>query len=142
MSDKSINSLPSLHVPGRILDNNLLVFNLPEEIEKIKLENTWEKGERDAITLMKSSNMSIVLIALHDKMEMNFRQTNNLISVQLIEGKMNFQTEKQSGTLNKGSLLALHEDLQHTLIAIEKSIFLLTIAVCHPLLSKNFNTSF
>ncbi|MEI9909281.1 MAG: hypothetical protein WDO71_06260 [Bacteroidota bacterium] len=75
--------------------------------------------------------MKIVLIALHGQTEINFHQSGNLVSVQLIEGKVHFQTEKQSVMLKKGSLLTFHADLRHTLIAIEESVFLLTIADLH-----------
>jgi quercetin dioxygenase-like cupin family protein len=87
-------------------------------------------GERTAVTLMKSSFMRIVLIALHGQSEINFNQSGNVISVQLLEGKINFQTQNESVMLSKGSLVTIHEDTQHRLIAIEESVFLLTVAIC------------
>ena len=130
MKNESIENALSFHIPDRLLDGPLLTFDLPEVIKKIKQEQTWKMGERNAITLMKSSYMRIVLIALHEQTEMNFLQSGNVISIQLIEGKLNFQTEKQSAMLRKGGLLTLHEDMKHTLIAIEESVFLLTVSIC------------
>jgi quercetin dioxygenase-like cupin family protein len=123
------NILP-FHIPDRLMDAPLLKFNLEEIIEKIKKEDLWKMGERDAITLLKSAYMRIVLIALHEQTAMNFLQSGNMISVQIMEGSVTIQTDKKSAILKKGSLLTLHEDTKHSLIAMEASIFLLTIAIC------------
>jgi quercetin dioxygenase-like cupin family protein len=125
MKNESIENALSFHTPDRLLDAPLLIFDLHEVVEKIKQEPTWKMGERNAITLLKSPFMRILLIALHKKMEINFHQSGNIISVQIIEGKVNFQ----SLMLKKGSLLTLHEDTKHTLYAIEESVILLTITL-------------
>ena len=130
MNNETIVDVFLLHTPDRLLDAALLCFELPEAIKKLKSEDTWKMGERTAVTLMKSSFMRIVLIALHGQSEINFHQSGNVISVQLLEGKINFQTQNESVMLSKGSLITIHEDMQHTLIAIEESVFLLTVAIC------------
>jgi quercetin dioxygenase-like cupin family protein len=116
--------------PHRLLDAALLCFDLPAAIEKIKQEESWKMGERNSLTLMKSEFMRIVLIALHGQSEINFNQSGNVISVQLLEGKLNFQTADESIMMKKGNLITIHEETAHTLIAVEESVFLLTIALC------------
>ena len=116
--------------PHRLLDAALLCFDLPAAIEKIKQEEAWKMGERNSLTLMKSEFMRIVLIALHGQSEINFNQSGNVISVQLLEGKLNFQTADESIMMKKGNLITIHEETAHTLIAVEESVFLLTIALC------------
>jgi len=130
MNNEPTADIFSLHTPDRMLDAALLCFEVPEAIEKLKAEDSWKMGERTAVTLMKSSFMRIVLIALHGQSEINFHQSGNVISVQLLEGKINFQTQNESVMLSKGSLITIHEDTQHSLIAIEESVFLLTVAIC------------
>jgi quercetin dioxygenase-like cupin family protein len=119
-----------IHVPERLLDAHVLSFDLPEVIENLKKEDIWKTGDRNAITLLKSSCMRILLIALHEHAEINFHQAGDVISVQLIEGNIHFQTENQSVMLKKGGLITLHQGLNHTLTAVEESVFLLTIAIC------------
>jgi quercetin dioxygenase-like cupin family protein len=126
MKNEFIENEPSFHTPDRLLDAPLLIFDLHDVVEKIKQEAAWKMGERNAITLLKSPFMRIVLIALHKKTEINFHQSGNVISVQIIEGKVNFQ----SLILKKGSLLTLHEDARHNLHAIEESVILLTVTFC------------
>lgn len=128
MKNNSIENAFPCHVPDRMMDDAILSFDLPAIIEKIKQEEAWKMGQRNAITLLKNSRLRIVLIALHRQTEINFHQSGSQISVQLMEGKISFQTEDRSIMLKKGGLLTCHEDSEHTLIAIEDSIFLLTIA--------------
>jgi quercetin dioxygenase-like cupin family protein len=118
------------HTREKLRDAPLLKFELKEVIDEIKEEDIWKMGEINTVILLKSSYMRIVLIALHEQSEITFHQSSNLISLQLIEGKLDFQTEKQSVILQQGSLLTLHEDCKHTLVAIKESVFLLTIIIC------------
>jgi quercetin dioxygenase-like cupin family protein len=118
------------HVPDRLLDDYLLTFDFPAIIAKVKNEDAWKKGDRNAITLLKSSNLRIVLIALKDQAEINFHHSGNLASVQLLEGFVNFKTENNTVILKKGSLLTFHDKVEHTMIAGEESVILLTISVC------------
>ena len=113
-----------------LLDGPLLVFNLPSLMEKIKYEDSWDKGQRNAITLLKSDSLSLVLIALRGGAEINFRQSDNLISLQLLKGKLEFQVEKDRIVFEQGHLITLHENIQHSFTAVNETIFLLTIGNC------------
>ncbi|MGG9970889.1 hypothetical protein ACQ33O_03750 [Ferruginibacter sp. SUN002] len=130
MKNESTVNKSLLHSADRILDAALLTFDLQAIIAKLKQEDIWKMGERDSVTLMKSEYMRIVLIALHSQMEINFHQSGNVISIQLIEGEVIFETEAQSVILKEGSLLTLHEEMTHTLTAVKESVFLLTVALC------------
>jgi len=111
----------------RVLDGPLLIFDLPSMMKKIKQEDSWENGQRNAITLLKSDNMRLVLIALRAGEEIDFRQSDNLISLQLLEGNSEFRADNKTVTLKQGHLLTLHENIEHSLVAITETIFLLTI---------------
>ena len=75
--------------------------------------------------------MKFILISLKKQTEINFHQSDNLVSVQLIEGEVNFQTKERSVMLKKENLLTFHANLRHTLIALRESLFLLAIADTH-----------
>lgn len=127
MNGQSIENGFPCHVPDRVLDESLLTFDLEEIIHKIKQEKEWTTGDRNSITLLKNPHLAIVLIALHGQGEINFHRSGNLISVHLLEGKVNFQTKDKSVILKKGILLTCHEEGVHSLVALEDSVFLLTI---------------
>jgi quercetin dioxygenase-like cupin family protein len=119
-----------IHNSERLLDGPLLIFDLPALMEKIEHENDWESGKRNAITLMKGNSMRLVLIALKPGAEIDFRQSDNLISLQLLKGRLEVNTENETVALEQGHLITLHENIQHGLVSESNAIFLLTIGNC------------
>ena len=95
-------------------------------MEQIKQESTWKDSDRNAMTVFKTNGMRIVLIALHEGAEMVKHTANGLINVQVLEGKLQFDTDHQSVELRNGQMLALHERIPHGVLAIKETIFLLT----------------
>lgn len=112
---------------GRMIDADLVSIDLPSYIKQVKNEPAWHDSDRNAITVFKTNGLRIVLIALHEGAEMPKHIANGIISLQLLEGKIKFNTEKQSVELFNGQMLALHERIPHSVLAIEESIFLLSL---------------
>lgn len=112
---------------GRIMDAPLVRMNIPEFIKQLKSEVTWENSDRNAITIFKTNGLRIVLIALHEGTVMEEHATAGIISVQVLEGELNFSTDKVAIILKQGEMVALHEGLDHSVKAIKESVFLLTL---------------
>jgi quercetin dioxygenase-like cupin family protein len=72
--------------------------------------------------------MRIVLIGLHDGAELKTHTANGVISVQVLEGQIKFTAEEQTVSLVKGQMIALHEKIPHSVLALEETFFLLTLA--------------
>jgi quercetin dioxygenase-like cupin family protein len=53
---------------------------------------------------------------------------NGVISLQVLEGEINFITDGQSVVLKEGQIVALHKGEPHSVAAIKESVFLLTLA--------------
>jgi quercetin dioxygenase-like cupin family protein len=113
---------------GRLLDATLVSIDIPDFINQIKSEPAWEKNDRNAMTVYKTDGMSIVLVALHEDAVMARHTADGIISVQVLEGKINFITDGQSVELEKGQMIALHKGEPHSVAAIKESVFLLTLA--------------
>ena len=111
----------------RLLDARMFTIDLPSAIERIKQEEEWMSGKQNAITVMKSEKMRIILIAMHKGNEMKMHQSEGPISLQILEGKLKFIAEDMPVVLTKGQLITLHENITHGLIAIEETTFLLTM---------------
>jgi quercetin dioxygenase-like cupin family protein len=105
----------------------LVIIDLPLCIKQIKDEVTWNESDRNAITVYKTNGMRIVLVALHAGAEMKTHTAAGIISVQIIHGKIKFNAESRSFELITGQMLALHKGIQHSVFAIEETIFLLTL---------------
>ena len=111
----------------RALDAILVTIDLPLFIKRIKQESTWKDSDRNAVTVFKTNGMRLVLVALHVGAELKTHTVDGIISVQVIDGKMKFNADNRSVDLNTGQMLALHKGIPHSVLAIEETIFLLTL---------------
>ena len=111
----------------RALDAPMVTIDLSLFIAQIREEEQWKNSDRNAITIFKSMIMRIVLIALHKNAELSRHTANGIISVQVLEGKMIFNTDQRSVELSKGQLLTLHQGIPHSIVAKEETVFLLTL---------------
>jgi quercetin dioxygenase-like cupin family protein len=111
----------------RVMDAPLVTIDLFSFIEQITNEKKWKETDRNAITVFKANGLRIVLIALHKGAEMVKHSADGKISIQVLEGKMQLDTDEQSVKLVKGQMLALHEGIPHSLLAKKKTVFLLTL---------------
>lgn len=111
----------------RPIDAPLVTIDLPRFRQQIKEELPWKDGKRNAITVFKTNGLRIVLIALHKGAEMARHVADGIISVQVLEGNMQFKTDEKSVELSDGQMLALHQGIPHSVLALKETIFLLTL---------------
>lgn len=128
MIEKSNDPTPNRPEGARLLDAPLVPIDLTQYTQQIRSEQAWEKTDRNAITVFKSQGMNIVLIALHKGAEMKRHSAAGMISLQVLDGLILFNTDDESREMGKGQMLALHEKIPHSLMALEESVFLLTHA--------------
>lgn len=128
MEEKFNNSTSQRPEGDRLIDATLVNIDLPMYMQQIKEESSWKDGKRNAITVFKTNGLRIVLIALHEGAEMARHTADGIISVQVLEGKLQFNTDRQSVELFNGQMLALHERIPHSVMAIKETIFLLTLS--------------
>lgn len=110
-----------------ILDATLVSIDLPSFIKQIKQEETWHNSDRNAITVFKTNGFRIVLIALHAGAEMVDHIAEGIISVQVLEGHIQFNANNQLINLTQGQMLTLHKSIAHHVLSKEESVFLLTL---------------
>ena len=127
MEQKFNEGTPQRPSGDRVIDAPLVTIDLPFYIKELKEESTWKDSDRNSITVYKTDGMRIVLIAMHQGAEMIKHTANGAISVHLLEGKIGFKTDDRSVELTKGQVLTLHKQIPHSVVAIEESIFLLTL---------------
>lgn len=106
----------------------LLTFDLAVEVDRLHMEESWRQGTRNAKTLVKESDLRIVLIALRQGDRMEKHKAPGRISIQTLSGRLCLQVSDQTIDLPAGHVLALDPDTTHDVEALEESAFLLTIA--------------
>ena len=114
---------------ARILEAPLVEMDLNAFLNQIKDEKAWQTGDRNSITIYKSDTMRIVLIALHEGAEMKTHTAPGVISVQALQGQINFTAEGKTAELTAGKMIALKTGIPHSVKAVKESVFLLTMAV-------------
>lgn len=128
MEEKFNEATPQRPSGNRIIDAELVSIDLPHFLKQIKSEIAWQTSDRNAITVFKTDGMRIVLIALHKGARMDTHTANGIISIQVLQGHIEFKTNGQTVEFSDGQLLALHKSIPHSVLALKESIFLLTLS--------------
>lgn len=126
---RSNDATPLRPEGDRVLYAPLVEMDLYASIKQIKNETTWADSDRNSITIFKSDTMRIVLMGLHQNAALKPHKANGVISVQVVEGRINFTAEQQTCLLEKGQMVALQENVTHSLVALSESFVLLTLAL-------------
>jgi quercetin dioxygenase-like cupin family protein len=129
MENKS-NEATALRPEGeRMLNARLVEIDLNKFMAELKQETTWADSDRNSITVFKSNTSTIVLIGMHKNAELKEHTAIGNISVQVLEGEINFVAEQQTRSLVKGQMINLAANIPHGVTALEESFFLLTLVI-------------
>lgn len=129
MENKSNDATPQRPEGSRVLNAPLVEMNLQNLIAQIKGETTWTGSDRNSITVFKSETMRIVLMGLHNDAELKPHTANGIISVQVLEGKINFVANQKTCLIEKGQMIALQANIEHSVLALSEAFFLITLAM-------------
>lgn len=102
-------------------------FNLRQELEELQQKKPWPSGIQSKL-LFKKHDFRCLLIAMEPSAIMKEHHADGTISVQVLQGRIRFNTQGKQHELAAGSLLGLGASIKHDITAIEDSAFLLTIS--------------
>ena len=129
MEEKHNNSTSQRPEGARALDAAILPIDLPKYISQLKEEEAYDKNGKNAITVFKSDNVTITLIALKDGL--NFHPGLNeeiaIMSLYVITGCLSFESSGKVNRVEEGKLITLHQQLSFYASAVLDSICLLTM---------------
>jgi len=129
MEEKHNNATPQRPDGARPLDAAIIPISIPKYIEQLKQEEAYHKNGKNAITVFKSESVTITIIALKAGEELHPGSEENkaIMSLQLINGELLFESLGNESTLQNGELITLHQQLSFNAKAIADSICLLTM---------------
>lgn len=104
-----------------------LTFDLPRQIRDLRRESYWQRG-RNSKTLVKYDDLRIVLTAMEAKATIHEHRSAGRISLQTLEGHLRMHAGGRGFDLPAGKVIVLDPGVPHDVIAVEDSVFLLTIA--------------
>ena len=111
----------------RQINSPVLSIDISSYVEQIKNETAWQEGDKNAITVFKSDKMRIVLVALHKKAEIQTAHPENVLSIQVLKGKIGVIADVKQTDADKGQIIALHDKVPYKIKALKKSLILLTV---------------
>jgi quercetin dioxygenase-like cupin family protein len=111
------------------LSRSVLQFNLASELDQLHRDESWSSPTgRSSKTLVKYSDLRIVLIAMKANTRMREHTAAGRISVHTLNGHIRLHLPEQVVDLPAGNLLALDQCVSHDVEASEDSAFLLTLS--------------
>jgi len=113
---------------ARLFTEELHLFNLPETMQGLRGEPEYAANGRNGTTLVKDAELRVVLQVLREGAEMAEHHAPGPITVQVLDGEIQFSVGEVVHTLRPGGLLVLPTRRPHAVKAARDSAFLLTIA--------------
>jgi len=112
----------------RSLMEGLMLFDLHEEIRKLRSEGPWKQGDRNSRTLAKDVDFRVLLSVLKSGAELDEEDGDARVSVQLIAGSARLATESGSAELHAGQLAAIDAGQRWRLSATDDCAVVTTLA--------------
>lgn len=120
-NDEPLTVLPELDQP-------LITSNLLAEIENLRLAESWQrKTGRSSRTLLNSPACGILLIAMKQGTETKEHRVDGKVTIQTLVGHLRVRLSDKTVELPVGHLLMLDRGMLHDVLALEESVFLLTM---------------
>jgi quercetin dioxygenase-like cupin family protein len=111
----------------RTLSGPAITFSIAEEIRRLRQEPEWISGVRNSVTVVKTANLSVVLIAIKKDASLCGHEVDGPITLQVISGAVKFGVAGEPLTLTAGTVIALDKSVPHDIHALDDSELLLTI---------------
>lgn len=97
--------------------------NLNDELSELRAR----KADVNSKTLLKTDTLRIVLVALRAGAKLHQHHADGRLSLQVLEGKVDFSAQNEQCQLTPGMLIGLDAKVLHEVVAQTDAVLLLTI---------------
>lgn len=115
---------PAQHLAGPVMQ-----FNLTTELERLHSAPTWQRGDRNAITLVKEGDLRMTLTTLKTGARLDRHQVDGSSGLQMLAGRVRVVANGEPHELTAGDVFVMSRAVPHDLEVIEEATFLLTLAM-------------
>jgi quercetin dioxygenase-like cupin family protein len=126
MELKSIDATLNRPEGERLIDAPYVLVDLPKYVDQLKHEDSWDKSDRNSITVYKTDGITMVLTCLHKNATIEKNVVDGWLTVQVVDGAVDFTVKEKTLVLKKNQLITLHPDVEHTIHARKDTVLLLT----------------
>jgi quercetin dioxygenase-like cupin family protein len=113
--------------PAERLGAPIIHVELDHELELLRASDSYGAADHAAATILKRPGIRVVLVAIKAGGQMHEHHADSPITVQVLQGRIQFDVDGQTLELQAGHLVGVAESLPHRVLGVEDSAFLLTI---------------
>ena len=111
---------------SRIIDAPYVFMDIPAFADQLKNEKSWDKNDRNGITVFKSEEITMVLTALKAGAEIRNHTADVFFTLMVIQGEIVITTADVEKAIMKGQAIAFHPHILHSVKALSDATLLLT----------------
>ena len=109
----------------RVIDASYVFVDLADFMKQLKDEKTWDKNDRNGITVYKTDHLTIVLTVMHEGAGIPDNRVDGLFSLQVIDGTVRVATVNGDVELKKNQMINFHSNEPHSITAVTEAAFLI-----------------
>lgn len=114
----------------RVIDAPYVFIDIPGFVEQLKSERSWEKNDRNGITVFKSAGMTMVITALKSGAVLSHQRMDEMYTLQVMQGEIQTETDGKIIQSIQGQVAVFHPNMAHTILALSDSVLMMTTYVC------------
>lgn len=103
-------------------------FDLDAEVSRLREEQEWQQGRRNAITLRKGQGLSVVLMVMKAGDVLDEHSAPGPISLVVREGRVRFTAAEKTVEAGTEAVLTCDAGVKHSVEAVSDAVCLLHIA--------------
>ncbi len=110
----------------RVIDAPYVFMDLDQFIKQLKNEETWDKNDRNGITIFKTDNLTTVLTCLHKDASIKDNSVDGILQVQVLSGRIRITTADGDIDMEEGKMIVFHPGIGHSYRGPEEIKFTFT----------------
>ena len=111
---------------NRVIDAPYVFMDIPVFTDQLKREKSWDKNDRNGITVFKSEKMTMVVTMLKEGAEVKRNSDYGYLTVQVLKGEISIVTADETLNVKESQAIAFHPNVIHSFRALTDTTLLQT----------------
>jgi quercetin dioxygenase-like cupin family protein len=111
---------------NRVIDAPYVFMDIPTFTEQLKREKSWDKNDRNGITVFKSEKMTMVITMLKEGAEVKRDSDYGYLTLQVLKGELRVVTPSEEMRVIENQAIAFHPNVVHSFVAVTDTTLLQT----------------
>lgn len=117
------------YLKGHALSADALLLDLDEQSDAVLEEARTAGAAHAARTLVKDGPLRVTIVGFEDGGALKEHKAGGPVAIQVLQGEVEVATGGSAQPLTRGQCLVLGANIEHSLVAHEPSVILVTIAM-------------